>query len=623
MIDDKIRILKELNENYNINQRELAQKTDISLGKVNSILKNFTEEKIIERISSSSKNVLYKVTDEGIKYLEKNISDAKNTRIKIHDEDKKKQVKTAVILGAGKTKDFDEPVGLLKIEDFTIIDRTINILKENGINKVILVVGYKGEKYEEYFAKSKNVHIVKNDMYKWTGTMQSLALAKEYVDDDFLLIENDLVFEKRAIKDLVESDDHDCILFTNESGSGDEAFVEIRNNCLFKMSKDIHQFNRIDGEMIGLTKISLKLYKMMLEEFKSNVNPYLNYEYVLLDAARDYKIGYVKIDDLVWKDADKLSEYKNIKNYVYPTIRRRELTYEIEGIKKIVAEAFSMSKDKVTDVERAGGMTNKNYKVTADNQKYILRIAGAGTEGMINRNTEMINSKIASEKGYNVDIPYFNLETGVKISKFIENAETLTHRSIKKEENLRKVCDILRSLHTSEDFNMKNEFNVFEELKKYENILREDNGEFFSDYDVVREKVIALEDEMEECGRVHVPSHNDLVSENFVKDTNGRIYLIDWEYSGTNDDMWDLAALSLENEFSDDDIELMFRLYFKGKDPDKNTRKRLIMNMIFQDMLWSVWTLIKEAEGDDFGTYGIDRYNRAKEYLNKLETEYK
>lgn len=621
MLDDKIKILKELNEDYNINQRELAQKTLISLGKVNSILKGFTEEGIIDRISSSSKNVLYKVTDEGLKYLEKNINDAKNTRLKIH-EDGKKQVKLAVILGAGKTADFDEPAGLLKIEDFTIIDRTINILKENGINKIVLVAGYKAEKYEEYFAKSKNIKIVKNDMYKWTGTMQSLALAKEYIDDDFLLIENDIIFEKRAIKELVESSEHDCILFTNESGSGDEAFVEIRDNCLFKMSKDIHQFNRIDGEMIGLTKISLKLYNMMLEEFKSNINPYLNYEYVLLDAARDYKIGYVKIDDLVWKDADKLSEYENIKNYVYPAIRRRELTYEIEGIKNIVAEAFDISKDKVTDVERAGGMTNKNYKVTADGKKYILRIAGTGTEGMINRNTEMINSKIASEKGYNVDVPYFNLETGVKISKFIENAETLTHRSIKKEENLTKVCSILRSLHESKDFDMKNEFNAFEELKKYENILREDQGEFFSDYFEVREKVMALEEKMQKCGRVYVPSHNDLVSENFVKDTDGRIYLIDWEYSGINDDMWDLAALSLENEFSDDDIELMFRLYFKGKEPDTNTRKRLIMNMILQDALWSVWTLIKEAEGDDFGTYGIDRYNRAKKYLKKLETEY-
>ena len=160
---------------------------------------------------------------------------------------------------------------------------------------------------------------------------------------------------------------------------------------------------------------------------------------------------------------------------------------------------------------------------------------------------------------------------------------------------------------------------MFRELEKYEEILRKDEGQFFDDYDEVREKVMALEEELKRCERVFVPSHNDLVSENLVKDTSsGRIYLIDWEYSGINDDMWDLAALSLENEFSEDDIELMFRLYFNGEEPDENSRRRLLIHQICQDTLWAVWTLIKEAEGDDFGTYGIDRYNRAKEYLKKL-----
>ena len=99
--------------------------------------------------------------------------------------------------------------------------------------------------------------------------MASLAKAKELIDGDFILLENDLVFEEYAIKTVVESSIHrDCILITNESGSGDEAFVEIRNNYLFKMSKDIHQFNKIDGEMIGISKLSFELYKMMLEEFR-------------------------------------------------------------------------------------------------------------------------------------------------------------------------------------------------------------------------------------------------------------------------------------------------------------------------------------------------------------------
>lgn len=616
MLEDRLEVLKTLNDNFNINQRELAKRTKMSLGKINSVLKEFTEDGFIDRIENN-RGILYKVTDKGMRFLEENLNSAKNTRLKLHEEEKK-NVKQAVILAAGRAEDFGKPVGMLEIEDFKLIDRTLNILKENGITKIVIVTGYKSEAYEEYFKDSKNVKLVKSDIYKWTGTMHSLSLAKEYVDDDFLLIENDLVFEKRAIKELVESPERDCILFTNESGSGDEAFVEIRDNHLFKMSKDIHQFNRIDGEMIGITKISYKLYQMMLEEFKGNVNPYLNYEYVLLDVARNYNIGFVKIDDLAWGDADTLKEYEKIKNHLYPTIRRRELSYEINSIKKIVCEALKVNESDVTEVTPAGGMTNKNYRICVKDTRYILRVAGTGTDRMINRNTEMFNSAIASEKGFNVEVPYFNLETGVKISKFIENAETLTHRSIKKEENLKQVTTILRDLHECEDFHMDNEFNMFRELEKYEEILKSDNGEFFEDYEEVRAKVMALEDELKRCNAVCVPSHNDLVSENFVKDTEGRIYLIDWEYSGKNDDMWDLAALSLENEFSEDDIELMFRLYFNGKEADENSRRRLLIHMICQDTLWAVWTLIKEAEGDDFGTYGIDRYNRAKEYLKRL-----
>lgn len=616
MLEDKLKLLKELNDNFNINQRELAKRTNMSLGKVNAVLKEFTIEGFIDRITNN-RGTLYKVTEKGMKFLEENITSAKSTRLKLHEEEKK-IVKQAVILAAGRTEEFDRPVGMLEIEDFKLIDRTLNILKENGITKIVIVTGYESQYYEECFKNSKNIVLVKSDTYKWTGTMHSLSLAKDYIDDDFLLIENDLIFEKRAIKELAESPNRDCILFTNESGSGDEAFVEIRDNHLFKMSKDIHQFNRIDGEMIGLTKISYKLYTMMLEEFKGNVNPYLNYEYVLLDVARNYNIGFVKIDDLAWGDADSKKEYEKIKNYLYPTIRRRELSYEIKSIKDIVCKSLKVKEEDITEVEPAGGMTNKNYRICVKGKRYILRVAGTGTEQMINRRTEMFNSAIASEKGYNVEVPYFNLETGVKISKFIENAETLTHRSIKKEENLKQVTDILRSLHESTDFRMDNEFNVFREIEKYENILRKDRGSFFEDYEQVREKVMPLEDELKVCNRVFVPSHNDLVSENFVKDTEGRMYLIDWEYSGINDDMWDLAALSLENQFSEDDIELMFRLYFRGKEADSNARRRLLIHQICQDTLWSLWTLIKEAEGEYFGTYGIDRYNRAKKYLSQL-----
>jgi thiamine kinase-like enzyme len=84
-----------------------------------------------------------------------------------------------------------------------------------------------------------------------------------------------------------------------------------------------------------------------------------------------------------------------------------------------------------------------------------------------------------------------------------------------------------------------------------------------------------------------------------------------------NDPMWDLAAHSLECSFSEDDEELFLSLYF-GTMPEEKYIKRILIHKICQDFLWSIWTNIKEAKGDDFGTYGIDRYNRAKRNLEKI-----
>lgn len=69
-----------------------------------------------------------------------------------------------------------------------------------------------------------------------------------------------------------------------------------------------------------------------------------------------------------------------------------------------------------------------------------------------------------------------------------------------------------------------------------------------------------------------------------------------------------------------EDEELFLDYYFNGKVEEMH-RQRILLNKIFQDFLWSIWTKIKEAAGSDFGTYGMDRYTRAKENL-QLFLEY-
>ncbi len=525
-------------------------------------------------------------------------------------------VTEAVILAAGKRKDFDIPVAALSLEDTTIIQRNIKILRDNGIRKIVVIAGYNKEMLYNLLKEEKDVILVDNDRYSWTGNMQSLALAKNIIENDFVLIEGDLIFEESVISKLISNDKRNTIIITNESGSGDEGFVQLKDGYLFKLAKDIHQFNRIDGEMIGISKISINLFKLMLQEFESNVNPYLNYDYMLLDVSRDYKVPCLKIDDLTWGEIDTEDQYGKVVNNIYPKIMRKEKNSKYDYVRDIASEVFQVDRDKIKEVSVAGGLTNNNYKVNVDGDYYIVRVPGVGTEKMISRKYEMINSKLASEQGINVDIAYFNEESGIKISKFIEDAETLTNRSSKKQENMKLVSQIIKELHES-SIVFENEFNVFEEIELYEDIINQLNGKFFDDYIIVKEKVMNLKALIKEYGARYVPSHNDTLPDNFVKDTNGRLYLIDWEYSGINEEMWDLAAHTLEAEFSEEEEREFLRYYF-GREATREERVRLLINKICQDFLWAIWTLIKEAEGEDFGTYGIDRYNRAKINLNNL-----
>nr|WP_242826200.1 winged helix-turn-helix transcriptional regulator [Caloramator sp. ALD01] len=432
----KVELLKLINDNNNITQRKIAEELNISLGKVNSLIKELKDNELI-CISTEGNKVQYELTNYGLYFLESMIKEQKEKRLNLH-KGTKKDIKQAVILGAGYNKFFDRPPGFLEIENFKIIDRIVKQLRKNKIEKIVIVTGYQKEYYEAYAKQNVDIYCVNNPEYKWTGSMYSLELAKKYITDDFILIENDLIFENRLIEILINNENRDCIVLTTESGSGDEAFVEIRDGSLYKISKDIHQFNRIDGEMIGVSKISYKLFELMLKEFSNNENQYMNYEYTLLDVARNYKVGYLKINDLIWGEIDNEQQYERVKEYIYPIIKRREVNFEIEKIKRQVKLALNIEEENIKEIVQIGGMTNKNYKVVVKDKEYILRIAGIGTEEMIDRHYEMINSKLAADYGLDAEIIYFNEDNGIKISKMIDGAETLNPDTAKSKKILKK-----------------------------------------------------------------------------------------------------------------------------------------------------------------------------------------
>lgn len=525
-------------------------------------------------------------------------------------------LKTAVILTARRERDSEIPFPLVPFAGETcLIDRTLGILERLGFTQIIMVTGFRSELFEHY--RSDHVEIVKNLDYRYTASMASLAMAKEHIHEDFLLVEGDTFYESKVLESLSKTVHNNCLAITEESGNGDEAFVEVNQGFITKISKDKHQLANFEGELLGICKISYDVFQRMINKWSSCSNLYMNYEYLLMDCTSVLERPCLMFKNLIWGDVDNQKNMFKLKNYIYPTLRRKENPFDQENLiahlKTIFPDNDIRSEAKV---EQIGGMSNKNFKVTMGSDEYVLRVPGNGSEGMVVRSYEEQNSIMACKLGISPAIRYFNSKTGIKLAKYINNAETLNSATIQRRNHLKQIAEIYKVLHHS-NFRFNNDFNVFHEINNYENLLEKNHVKMYLGYNDIRNNIFQLENRLNSLGVTLAPCHNDSVPENFIKSNDGKIYLIDWEYSGMNDPIWDLAALFLESDFTIDSQDYLLDIYFDGMIPEQ-TKEKILIYQILMDILWSLWTVIKEAKGDNFGSYGKDRFSRALSNLQLL-----
>jgi hypothetical protein len=112
------------------------------------------------------------------------------------------------------------------------------------------------------------------------------------------------------------------------------------------------------------------------------------------------------------------------------------------------------------------------------------------------------------------------------------------------------------------------------------------------------------------------PCHCDPLCENFL-DTGERMWIVDWEYSGMNDPMWDLGDLSVEGGFDEAQDRRLLEAYFGGPASDFD-RGRMVIYKAMCDLLWTLWGLIQHANknpAEDFWAYALNRFDRCKRLM--------
>ena len=195
-----------------------------------------------------------------------------------------------------------------------MIIRSIETLISCGIERIILGTGYHREVYEELKKKYPQIETCFSPKYAETNSMYTLYNTRELIgNDDFLLLESDLIFEQKAITSLLEYSKPDALLIASITKFQDQYYVESgANGALEKCSVNKEELNP-DGEFVGIHKISSDFFHKMCEDYASIVDesPKLGYEYELIRMSRNIKPLYVlKVENLQWYEIDDIEDLR-------------------------------------------------------------------------------------------------------------------------------------------------------------------------------------------------------------------------------------------------------------------------------------------------------------------------
>ena len=237
--------------------------------------------------------------------------------------DMKKRIETAVILAAGRgtrlrPHTYDIPKGFMKMGSETLIERSVRILKANGIKEIIIGTGHLSECYER-LAKQEELSIFKNPDFASTGSFHTLYCGKELIKENFLLLESDLLYHSEAISKLLENEQDDVILCSGFTQSNDEVYVEIVNGHLENLSKFKSNLNTVDAELVGIWKISTKMFDRLMAHH-SEAEDAQSKDYEVAIASCDLSVNVLKIEDLVWCEIDNQEHLLRAENRILPKL---------------------------------------------------------------------------------------------------------------------------------------------------------------------------------------------------------------------------------------------------------------------------------------------------------------
>lgn len=586
-------ICRHIKENPYCTQRELAQALELSLGTINTLIKECSLKKLIAPGKSIAGT--YELTGAGDEFLEQF------------------RVDGALIIAAGFGSrfvplTFEMPKGLLEVFGERMIERQIKQLHEVGITDITIAVGYLKEKFD-YLIDKYDVTLLYNPEYSCKNTLATIYRARKVLEgrnmyvlssDNWMRTNMFHLYECGAWYSAayMEGETSEWVLSYNKKGRITN--VQVGGKDAWVMYGPVFFSRNFSADFLPLLE---KYYRTPgTEQFY--------WEQVYLDHVDKLEM------DINRQPGSQVYEFENLEE-----LRRFDPRYQTRSDNKaleLVSEVFEVPESSIEDIRcLKSGMTNKSFLFRINGCHYICRIPGPGTELLINRAEEAQVYDVIAPLDISEHIIYINGKTGYKVAEYYEGA-----RNSRADlwEDVKQCMETLHKLHAS-GLEVNHEFNMRERISFYERLCTSHGGTLFEDYELVRGWMDELMDRLDGLERKKVLAHIDSVADNFLFLPDGTVRLIDWEYAGMCDPMIDVAMCAIYSYYNEEDTERLISIYFEhfGREATEEERLAIYAYMALGGFLWSLWAIYKSAVGEEFGEYTLIMYRYAKRYYRKIK----
>ena len=265
-------------------------------------------------------------------------------------------------------------------------------------------------------------------------------------------------------------------------------------------------------------------------------------------------------------------------------------------------------------IEPLEGLTNTNYSVTANRKRFVLRVSGQNTERLgINRNHEFEVLKAVSDAGIGAPVEHYLLPEGHLVTKYIDGHH-LTLDEYRTPESIQRIVSTVKRLHKLPLVSAT--FSPFHRVERYSEQAQMMSVPLPHDFDLMCKKMEKVEKEQTDdkypwqrfC-------HNDLFCVNVID--NGKIWFIDWEFSGVGDIYYDLATLTYAYDspktLPHNLQEYMLACYFGNVSEENWIRLEGMKYMVM--FFTAMWGLLQQGMQNEGHVQEIEGFNFL-EYAN-------